>query len=59
MNIQNTLNKNTLPQLLEEIIAEIKQIDSNLTRMEELLHEIEQQYNEIDLIIENLKKQIK
>ena len=39
--------------------AEMKLIDDNLTKMEELLNELEKKYVEMDEMIESLKKQIK
>ena len=59
MNTLNSLETNTARQLLTEIIAEMKTLDDNLTKMEELLFEIEKKYNDMDEIIESLKKQIK
>lgn len=59
MNTLNSLETNPARQLLDEIISEMNTIDNNLTRMEELLNELEKQYTEIDLIIQNLKNQIK
>lgn len=55
----NSLETNSARQLLAEIIAEMKTLDDNLTKMEELLFEIEKKYNEMDQIIESLKNQIK
>jgi len=55
----NSLETTTARQLLAEIIAEMKTLDDNLTKMEELLFEIEKKYNDMDEIIESLKKQIK
>lgn len=59
MNTLNSLEINPARQLLDEIIREKNMIDDNLTKMEELLNELEKQYVEIDLIINNLKNQIK
>ena len=39
--------------------AEMKLIDDNLTKMEELLNELEKKYVEMDEMIESLKNQIK
>lgn len=41
------------------MIAEMRTIDDNLTKMEELLSQIEKKYVEMDEMIESLKKQIK
>lgn len=55
----SSLETSTIHQILDEIIREKNMIDDNLTKMEELLNELEKQYVEIDLIINNLKKQVK
>lgn len=59
MSTTNSLETNTLHQILDEIIAEMKSIDENITRMEELLNQMESEYVKLDEIIENLKSQIK
>lgn len=59
MNTSNSLETNTIHQLLDDIIAEMKAIDSNITHMEELLNQMEKEYVKLDEIIENLKSQIK
>ena len=45
--------------LLQEAIQELKSIDSSLTRLEEMLYDLEKKYIEVDDVIESLKKQIK
>ena len=52
-------NKNTLPELLDEMVAEMKQIDNNLTQLETLLNQIEEKYVEMEKMLESLKNQIK
>ena len=59
MSTTNSLETNILHQILDEIIAEMKSIDENITRMEELLNQMESEYVKLDEIIENLKSQIK
>ena len=55
----SSLETNTIHQVLDEIIAEMKSIDENITKMEELLNQMEKEYVKLDEIIENLKSQIK
>ena len=59
MNTLNSLETNTPYQVIQEMTAEMKLIDDNLTKMEELLNELEKKYVEMDEMIESLKNQIK
>ena len=59
MNTLNSLETNTPHQVIQEMTAEMKLIDDNLTKMEELLNELEKKYVEMDEMIESLKNQIK
>ena len=59
MNTLNSLETNTPYQGIQEMTAEMKLIDDNLTKMEELLNELEKKYVEMDEMIESLKNQIK
>jgi hypothetical protein len=40
------------------MVAEMKQIDNNLTQLEILLNQIEEKYVEMEKMLESLKKQI-
>jgi len=55
----NSSKTNPAQQILAELITFAKEIDNNLTKLEELLNEIEKRYIEMDNEIELLKKQIK
>jgi len=59
MNTMNSSKTNPAQQILAELITFAKEIDNNLTKLEELLNEIEKRYIEMDNEIELLKKQIK
>ena len=59
MNTMSSSKTNPAQQILAELITFAKEIDNNLTKLEELLNEIEKRYIEMDNEIELLKKQIK